>query len=145
MYSYGMFPLINQPTRITINSQTTIDNIFISNLEHIRVSGILTIDITDHLPIFTIIKNDVLKDRKDKIIYKRVVKDTHLVAFRQALIKVNWELIFRIHKNNGQDLFTAFYNLIKYYFNLIFPVKEFKIKTKKKMSLNLGLMLIYKP
>jgi hypothetical protein len=56
VYSYGMFPLINQPTRITINSQTTIDNIFISNLEHIRVSGILTIDITDHLPIFTIIK-----------------------------------------------------------------------------------------
>ena len=33
LYSHGMFPLINKPTRVTSNTATLIDNIFINDLK----------------------------------------------------------------------------------------------------------------
>ena len=56
MYSYGFFPLINRPTRITTSSATIIDNIFTNNLFHAGAScqGILVTYISDHLLIFHI-------------------------------------------------------------------------------------------
>jgi hypothetical protein len=133
MYTYGLFPLINQPTRITINTQTTIDNIFTSDIENIKASGILTVDITDHLPIFTIIKYQTNKARVgNSVTYKRIIKDEQIMAFRENLSKVNWELILKIHNSNAQDQFTAFHNIILHYFNECFPLKECKVREKKE-------------
>ena len=52
MYSLGLYPLIDKPTRITDFSATLIDNIFTNELHHNITSGILFNDISDHLPIF---------------------------------------------------------------------------------------------
>ena len=52
MYSNMFFLLITQPTRITSNSATLIDNIFTNNLDTYSFSGLLFTDISDHLPIF---------------------------------------------------------------------------------------------
>ena len=49
------FPLITRPTRITSNTATLIDNIFTSNLNNFSVSGLMFCDISDHLPIFTLL------------------------------------------------------------------------------------------
>ena len=49
MYSSHFYPLINRPTRITANSATLIDNIFINNIHLDCVRGILISDLTDHL------------------------------------------------------------------------------------------------
>ena len=51
VYSYGQYPLITRPTRITSKSSTGIDNIF-TNILEVHIKGrILIDDITDHLPI----------------------------------------------------------------------------------------------
>ena len=52
MYSLGMYPLIDKPTRITDFSATLIDNIFTNELHHNITSGILFNNISDHLPNF---------------------------------------------------------------------------------------------
>ena len=52
MYSYGVFPQINKPTRVTSYSSTIIDNIFTNVLSTNSKSGIQCNDISDHLPIF---------------------------------------------------------------------------------------------
>ena len=54
--AFSLFPLINKPTRIAEESATLLDNIFICNPLNYK-SGILSIDISDHLPVF-LIKND---------------------------------------------------------------------------------------
>ena len=52
MYSIGLYPLIDRPTRISNHSFTLIDNVFTNVTNHKVTSGILVSDITDHLPIF---------------------------------------------------------------------------------------------
>ena len=52
LYSYGVFPQINKPTRVTSFSSTIIDNVFTNVLSMNAKSGILSNDISDHLPNF---------------------------------------------------------------------------------------------
>ena len=54
MYSFGFFPSILKPTRITNCSATLIDNIFI-NYPLFFNAGLLYVDISDHLPSFAIL------------------------------------------------------------------------------------------
>ena len=56
MFSNGMFPLISKRTRITSSTATLIDNIFTNNLEQCMSSGIPYTDLSDHLPIFHVIR-----------------------------------------------------------------------------------------
>ena len=53
---FGFLSLIHQPTRITDRSATIIDNIFANSFEHESISGNLFLEISDHLPQFSIIK-----------------------------------------------------------------------------------------
>ena len=55
MYSLGLYPLIDRPSRITNHSSTLIDNIFTNAKEYNNVRRLLVNDITDHLPIFALI------------------------------------------------------------------------------------------
>ena len=55
MYSRMFFPFITRPTRLTSNTATLIDNIFTNNLNNFSVSGLMFCDISDHLPIFTLL------------------------------------------------------------------------------------------
>ena len=66
------YPMINKPTRVTSNSASLIDNIFINrthNKNH--TSGILYTDISDHFPIF-IIDNSSKCVEQPKFKYTRV-------------------------------------------------------------------------
>ena len=56
MTSSSLYPLISKPTCITSSTATLIDNIFTNNLEFKTNSGILYADLSDHLPIFQIIR-----------------------------------------------------------------------------------------
>ena len=53
----SFIPLILQPTRITIHSNTLIDNIFSNVIDQDIISGNLTATISYHLPQFAIIPN----------------------------------------------------------------------------------------
>ena len=53
MYSHGLYPLIEKPTRITQFTATIIDNVFTNNITHKTVNGIITTDISDPLPVIT--------------------------------------------------------------------------------------------
>ena len=58
MFSYIFIPLVNKPTRITSNSATIIDNIFINEYisENKYMTGILITDISYQYPIFHIVQ-----------------------------------------------------------------------------------------
>ena len=48
----GFIPVITKPTRITHTSSTLIDNIYIRANCEVFLSGILKVDLSDHLPVF---------------------------------------------------------------------------------------------
>ena len=53
MFGHSMMPIINKPVRVTKNTATTIDHIFINSITTtIFKTGIIKSDISDHFPIF---------------------------------------------------------------------------------------------
>ena len=67
LISYGAFPLITKPTRVTKNSSSIIDHIISNDIKHYILPGIFeTCNVCDHYPIFCKIgtlmtKNDNVK------------------------------------------------------------------------------------
>ena len=62
--SSGFIPTITKPTRITHTTSTLIDNIYIKTKQPDQLtSGILNIDLSDHLPIFTFIGTQICAKR----------------------------------------------------------------------------------
>ena len=57
--TYGLQPLITRPTRITRDTKTLIDNIFTTDLNSHKQSGIIINDISDHLPIYCMLSPDI--------------------------------------------------------------------------------------
>ena len=73
LFSHGLYPLINLPTRITSTSSTLIDNIFTNEIDVDISSGILINDISDHLPIFSMIKYESKVGKSNNYNYKFVI------------------------------------------------------------------------
>ena len=63
MYSSGNHMMINKPTRFPIGRQrglpSIIDHLYVNDPELVIQSGMITSDITDHFPIFSIFKTDL--------------------------------------------------------------------------------------
>ena len=53
LYSYDLLPVITKPTTITSHTATLIDHIYTNTINSL-VSGIVTVDISDHLPVFCV-------------------------------------------------------------------------------------------
>ena len=51
--SRNYYPVITRPTRVTPISCTLIDNIFYKTIDQIESTGVITINISDHYPIFS--------------------------------------------------------------------------------------------
>ena len=64
------FPLITRPTRITEHKASLIDNIFTNDPLSQSVSGLFISDISDHLPIFSLISRKLREDiDRDKFVF----------------------------------------------------------------------------
>ena len=68
--SYGYFPLITIPTRVTRNSSTLIDHILTNDSLHAIKPGVIRTDLTDHYPIFCSISDKIIR-KESQPIYKR--------------------------------------------------------------------------
>ena len=55
LFAFSFLPMITKPTRITAHSATLIDNIFTNNTTVSSKNGLIISDISDHLPIFSIV------------------------------------------------------------------------------------------
>ena len=87
-YTRGFYPLITLPTRITDVSATLIDNIWTNNLEARVESGLITVRISDHLPVFSFIGGSSLEKRSNQGASQgrhRVVNEARILRFADAL------------------------------------------------------------
>lgn len=96
MASYNHYNVIDSPTRITSSSATLLD-IFITNCtQEIISSGVITSDVSDHLPIYlSFSKKSVQYDTNKKEIAYQVVTEKELHAFRQDILETSWDFVFK--------------------------------------------------
>ena len=86
-YTGGFYPLISLPTRITDSTATLIDNIWTNDLGVKVESGLVSVRISDHLPIFSFIGGN----RQDRGIqqkaegWHRTINEARITRFADAL------------------------------------------------------------
>ena len=88
--SFGIFPMILLPTRVTKDSATIVDNIFTNNLSSPLNSGNIKTDISDHYSQFIIVKNQKV-DTKHFTIYKRNYSSFSEKSFRDDVSIQNFD------------------------------------------------------
>ena len=57
--SSGFYPLVSLPTRLTDMTATLIDNIWTNNVGAVIGSGLVTVRVSDHLPVFAFVQGGV--------------------------------------------------------------------------------------
>ena len=75
-FEHNLNQIISKPTRITETSSTTIDLIFVNNSHRMVQGDVLTLNISDHCPVFCVIKGGVekLPPRNLNIVHLKRIK-----------------------------------------------------------------------
>ena len=127
--SVSLIPVITKPTRITDQTATLIDNIFISNPINFT-SGIIISDISDHYPIFINIK-DIFSNKSDNPnmnIKFRLINDENSCNFYLNVSSYDFSAI-----SDSNDCASALDNLttiIDHEYKSCFPLKTKTISYK---------------
>ena len=127
MYSLGLYPLIDKPTRITDSSTTLIDNIFTNELRYNLTCGILFNDITDHLPIFALCEYNISRCNVNEFQYIRKINEDTLASFSDELSQQSWENV--LNTNDVNQAYDSFLHIFIDIFNKHFPVKRVSRKS----------------
>ena len=93
MFSHSFLPLISQATRITSHTATLIDNIFTNHLPHAAINGIFFADISDHLPIFTLLSQAKSVGPRTTVI-RRVINTQNVNKSQDELENFNWDNLY---------------------------------------------------
>ena len=143
LYSEFCFNLITKPTRITSHSSTLLDHLYTNMLSKQITSGILTHDISDHLPTFCIIpiKVDIVEQTKTFRCAKNFNVDDYVMDVENLVS----DSFIDCCNNNGNEEF-AFNNFINGFSNIInhhLPIKTTprkRRKTNHKLWLKTGIL-----
>ena len=121
----SMFPVIYNPTRVTSNSATLIDNIFTNNVDDIS-SGIIFADISDHFPIYCAhdVKIDNVTNLQNS---KRDMCDNNIQKFIGLLKNTNWQ----IDNDNPSVNYDNFLNHFRVLYDQCFPKVQNIRKSRK--------------
>ena len=124
--SFGLFPMILLPTRVTKDSATIIDNIFTNNLVNSIKSGNIKSNFSDHYSQFISIKNQKI-DLKTTTFYKRDYSTFSEKSFRDDVSIQN----FNNQLNDVNEQFQDFYFKLQGCVDRQVPIKKLTLKEIK--------------
>jgi len=138
MISSGFLPSITIPTRITQNSASLIDNIFIklSRCEH--YSKVILDDISDHFP--TLFSCSLLTTTRKNLSYstsyKRIFSNQNFAICQSIASSINWEPVTQNHPDllhlTPSQSYKLFHDKILFLYNAAFPLLKSKPTTTKR-------------
>lgn len=135
--SHGLFPLIEQPTRVTTETSTCIDHILFRRNINDRItydSGVINSDIGDHRMTYINLKH--LMNPTNHV--KETVSKVDINTFKEKVSNTNWSGVYSV-----KDPSEGFFILINTLQKLLVESKKTvcKIsKTKLKPWMNKGLL-----
>jgi hypothetical protein len=124
----NLIPTITRPTRVTHNTCTLIDNIYLSiNLTKKYKSSIIVSDISDHFPCITMIANTKHIDKGLYELKCRKLNDRNLLKIRQSLASIDWSYLENPELDT-QASYNEFERILLQSINEFAPEKTRKIK-----------------
>ena len=121
-YEGGFYPLVSLPTRITDTSATLIDNIWTNNLEDRIESGLVTVRISDHLPIYSFLGGKNREgDEAERAEWRRRINDDRIFRFSEDLKAWTYDEVRSLgieanvanFRNGFRDLYDAAFPWVK--------------------------------
>lgn len=109
----GILPTTTRPTRITSDTATIIDNIYLSvKCYHKITCGILLYDISDHLPIFALTSSSrpAITHKKHITTKKRVFTEEAINNIMEDLNNYNWTNLENCNAEEAYSLFSTKFN-----------------------------------
>ena len=130
LISSSFSPIITKPTRITEQSSTLIDHIWINDMTNDKIeSKLLLTDITDHLPIMYI-KYPMKNISGYTTTTYRQLKDENMFLFRNKLEEKDCLLTSSDLGGNANDKVSNYFQIFGDIYNECFPVKTKKVHNK---------------
>lgn len=128
--SHGFLPLKLQPSRVSSNAATLIDNIFINDVQCFSKGGNITSSISDHFLQFSqmdIFQNSINIKKSDK--YARNWSLFNKREFEDEISQFNWMDV--TSPNRGTSLsFATFYDKILKLLDEMAPVRNLTKKNR---------------
>ena len=116
LLSNGCNSLINNPTRFSFNSKPSLlDHIYTNNISNGKECGICLYDISDHLPVFVMIKNCKSIISNDIAAYTRCMRNFNPELFLDDLNSKLHQIEENILIDN--DIENNFQNFISFFLN----------------------------
>ena len=133
IFQNSFVPLISRPTRVTRKSATCIDHILTNVFIDSEIQcGILKTDISDHFPIFCLLKSKESNNSSKRTLYKRMINSETIDDFKFLLQNVQWgDVLNNASPNGAYDKFLTKFNEL---YNIAFPETKIEIKTKNLLS-----------
>ena len=137
MKSLAVEQLIKDYTRVTQTSRTMITLVF-SDCSHISCSGVMNINISDHLPIYLIKKKEREKIYEKKEIWGRSYRNYDSSRFTALLDTVDWSEFD--DEETPDRLWEIMFSNITKALDAICPIMKLMIPSKKRNNDILQLM-----
>ena len=131
LFTNGILPIITKATRITDHTATLIDHIYTNTPIPQLVSGILTVDVSDHLPVICSTRMHL-----DKVSHKQSFRDFskfNKEQFLDDINKINWENILQPSKTLNDKTKDAI-DIIKNLVNKHAPIKQASQSKQKQLN-----------
>lgn len=134
IYSEGCNNIINKPTRITESSATLIDHMYTNVTNKVNSRGILTFEISDHLPTFCSLSVKPNKKQEKVVIrdMKNIDETKFLDDINNLVLETN-EFIMRKKDFNPDETFDQF---LKRFSELVDQHAPLRLQTRKEVQLN---------
>ena len=127
-----LLPTISKPSRVTKNSATLIDNIFVSSkLSHAYSSNILLDDSSDHLICLTSLHRDIKKTKESYYITRRDLSDKNLLEIKATLGTIDWNPI--VTDTDTDSSFEKFHKKLEDTLDKISPYKSTRVSGKSRI------------
>ena len=132
VHTEGCFNIINKPTRITDTSATLLDHVYTNVSQHISSRGILTFEISDHLPTFcSLTSKPILKQEK---VLMRDMNKFDKTKFLDDVYSLTQELNDAYKDDFNPN--NAINQLLDKFSNLINQHVPLRPQTRKEIKLN---------
>ena len=136
--SHGAIPLITKPTRISNNSSTIIDHIITNDSKHELQSFIVKSDLTDHYPIFCVIKKNSTNSKKniEQFFYRDKTKFCSESFCKELQTDLDNYFSHQPTQSNGNfnELFNNFVNIISHSIDTHAPLRPISRRMRKLLQ-----------
>ena len=125
-FSFGLLPVITKPTRITPNSATLIDHIWVRNKSEVHRAGVILCHISDHYPTFY--AHHIHQEKQTLKPFKtRITNKDAQNSFKKLLKNANFDSV--LSNENPETAYHDFLSIYNSAAELAFP--EVTLRPKK--------------